>query len=163
MGGGAIVAVVLFATFVVSRPALDGHVWTWKTGWWVRLDFGDVEFGKMVPAPPEFDPAFVWQRGHGQRYEWMMYCVGRPDYSISIWPIILAAIASAGTALYLDIAAARRARRRAREGRCVKCDYDLTGLPAESGGRAVCPECGTAPGISRSNSKTATDDTDAHG
>ena len=135
--GGAVVTVLVVLAMLSSARNLGGQVWAWKSGWWVRLDFGVVEVGKVVPAPPQFDPAFVWPFGVHERDEWMMYCVVREDYSIHFWPLLFIAPAASCVALLLDM----RADRQHRAGLCSKCHYDRTGLASG----AICPECGTAP------------------
>ncbi|MGH7133345.1 MAG: hypothetical protein ACREJO_15535 [Phycisphaerales bacterium] len=53
---------------------------------------------------------------------------------ITLWALALASFLSGGFLLW----SARRARRRAMSGVCLKCGYDLSGLAAGS----PCPECG---------------------
>ncbi len=66
------------------------------------------------------------------------------DVLAAHWPVWTWALATAGGVLALrgpleDIGTDVRAMRRSSRGRCVRCDYDLTGC-----GAAWCPECGDA-------------------
>ena len=66
--------------------------------------------------------------------EWFRGPVRQPAVSVPLWiPVVALAIITAG-AWRLDTLA----RRRAREGQCLKCHYDRAGLAPD----AFCPECG---------------------
>ncbi len=54
-----------------------------------------------------------------------------------LWPLPLLLCTTGGLAVW----SGRRARRRALEGHCPTCGYNLAGLNRDAGG--VCPECGT--------------------
>ncbi len=55
-----------------------------------------------------------------------------------LWPLPLMLWTTGGLSLW----SGRRARRRAVEGHCPTCGYNLAGLNRDAGG--VCPECGKA-------------------
>lgn len=58
-------------------------------------------------------------------------------HGVALWFALLVVCAPGLLLTRLD----RRAARRNRTNRCVKCNYDLTGLPAG----APCPECAARP------------------
>jgi hypothetical protein len=55
--------------------------------------------------------------------------------AVPLWPLVVLALALPAVRIWLG----RRERRRARQGRCRECGYDLRGSPGR------CPECGHAP------------------
>lgn len=84
----------------------------------------ETGFSTFGPVPPVWDWP-PWPHRiifPGPRTTWVM----------PMWPLILVAGATfAGTHL-----TARRRRRWGRDGKCLACGYDLTGIDG------VCPECG---------------------
>lgn len=101
-----------------------------------------------VPAPAE--RVRSWDdRWHATRWdEWRLGDTGwyattgggesSRVCAVPIWLVMMVA----GTPLWIGMAAAARARRRRKSGRCVACGYQRGGLSAD----APCPECGKGAG-----------------
>jgi len=85
-----------------------------------------LSYGQVYPGPRWF-----WRFDH---FDEQMRTWGHSSYHVPLWWLASISAASALIGWRLDVLA----RRRARVGRCPKCNYDRTGL-AEG---AVCPECG---------------------
>lgn len=139
--GGLVAGMALVPGWLVLFLFVGAHFWHSKDGRWARLDVFDFSYGQVVPAPPEYDPAFVW--GKTSKERWWSYDRPAPQLSISIAHLLListACLGLSGIAWWLD----RRDRcRRARVDLCPECNYERTGLVAG----AVCPECGAKGGV----------------
>ena len=95
------------------------------------IEDGDVIFGWGYEY---LSPHVLWQKWDYLAVE----SVGDPLGSIVIvhlWPIFALWLIAT---LWFTLRQLRKVSRRRQEGRCVKCDYDLTGNTT-----GVCPECGT--------------------
>jgi hypothetical protein len=117
--------------------ALEDRIWSSKDGWWARLELFTISIGHIVPAPPEFDPNFAWGTGKHSKAMWWEYERPTPLFWFPLVWIPPACFSALPIAWWLEMREARRAR----VGRCPRCDYDRTGLAAG----AVCPECAAAP------------------
>lgn len=91
------------------QACIDPEDLGWRASWW-----------------PEFNP---WPSGPILSRQWEF---DRTGCIFPTWSAFLAAGIPTGLLWWWD-------RRRPRAGMCVKCGYDLAGLPAG----AACPECGT--------------------
>jgi hypothetical protein len=75
--------------------------------------------------------------------------VARPAWGVAWNPIWKPAVVSAmlyGTVLWLLFTALLLVLswRRVRNGKCIRCGYNLSGIPLQADGAAMCPECGCA-------------------
>ncbi len=140
--GGAAIALMLLVVWIASgwmnaSCALPGHGR-------VALRNGRLSFYKP-------DPKVVWDgdvasvtgrvvRIRGQESDNFEWWVSSDTDSLGTW-VALPLWLPAGAWMLLTLAAWRPeivARRRARAGRCLACNYDRAGLAAG----VVCPECG---------------------
>ncbi|HMN40148.1 MAG TPA: hypothetical protein PKE29_04835 [Phycisphaerales bacterium] len=136
--GGAAVTVLLVVVWAGSR-------W-WNAGyeadrWVVGAVGGRLHLSTYAPGSTAILGGWYVLR-QARRFEGWQWGFSHDvfgyleSWAVPMWPLPLLSGASALLAWRLDTLA-----RRARLGRCPKCNYDRTGLsPA-----AVCPECGKGP------------------
>ena len=133
------VTVLVSGHLVNSRGFADN--WTNKPGEavWIVFPAGSPA------SPPVPLPGALWFRFDSDRRPGPSHLgpeVIRSDslgLRVPYWPVVLLT----GVAPVAWLRRRRRDRRRAREGRCRACGYDLRGTP-EQGGALLdrCPECG---------------------
>jgi hypothetical protein len=146
--GGAAATLLLVAALIASgwfRLSRVSH-----RGWGIVLERGLLQ---VVVAPSIFtsDGHIRLERRRTyldlvQPYElsWKFKVESHREFihhtivSIPLWSLALLTLLPAAPLWFIDIRQSLRARN---AGRCPKCRYDRTGLPAN----AVCPECGTPP------------------
>ncbi len=120
-----------------GRRVLDARGWPMLAMWG---SFG-VELPRGAPKAVHWAVALPRQDVHGVRDDWtrviplapiwLGFAVDTLFYGLA-WVVLIALVVGPG--------ALRRASRR-RRGRCLRCAYDLRGIPA-----GACPECGATHG-----------------
>ena len=128
--GGAVVSVLFAVLLVVSWR----YFWSWSRegGPTIIGLAGTIAIDRRGNGQcwmSSKNPWFAW------RPVWDLVGID-PQVSIPLWIPFGAALLITAAAWCLDALA----RRRARIGRCTKCNYSRTGLAPG----AVCPECGAA-------------------
>jgi hypothetical protein len=167
--GGAAVTVLLVVVWIGS----GWYAWYWqrKDGtaigvahglfWvtisdfkydWTRMGAPRHRFGPLSTFVPDFGLEIYVDPGVGPRFydNTASASGGNGPLTTSsrgyfIWPLAAFSLMATGLAWGLDSVA----RRRARVGRCPKCNYDRAGIP----GNAKCPECGTGGKDQMANGK----------
>jgi len=153
---GAVICVVIAAAFSLgvgrsfgrthywSTPRVHGAVAHFRT---VMIFAGALHFSRSETADEAPEPEgaeWFWQEASNTIHWWPAW--GTVDAWIPLWiPFALFAIPTA-----LLWRSDHLATKRARIGRCPRCNYDLSGLsPATTTGdpaeTALCPECGESP------------------
>ena len=100
----------------------------------------DIGNGGAGLFPPAWNGWHVTDVSSSSHVSWTIRFggTGPVDFvAIPFWCPLLLTMGSAASAWRLD----RLAARRARQGLCPNCNYDLSGLPPSPGG-TPCPECG---------------------
>ena len=129
---------------VVGISVLDGPRPEWGPWGWFRIRdvSGPNSCYWMIPEPdPWRFSVHLWIAGYYKSdYSSIIMSnnqvmVSRWEYSAQVvpWPFALVCLVSGG----LLVRSGRRVNRRAMQGRCLKCGYDLAGL----GDGVRCPEC----------------------
>ena len=150
--GGAAVTVLLVVVWIGSGWVATG--WSQQTMRSVYLNQGALIIRWFTPA--DVTPSGTWRWApHPWKLSWKsqyLHSRGVPPVltpgevpvsfetiaaSFPLWWGVAVMLLITLPAWYFDALA----RRRARLGRCPKCNYDRTGLAAG----AVCPECGKLP------------------
>ena len=156
--GGVVVTVLLVAVWIWS--GCRGVVRSSPSGY--RLAFARGQVGVLIPTKESDRRDIHWYwlgspESGFHVYWWLSYPTwgSIPGVAIPVWMIAAPSMLITSLAFRID-SLARRAERR---GKCFKCGYDRTGLSQS----AICPECGTAPAITQSKVRPATNDTAAHG
>lgn len=159
--GGAVVTVLLIVVWIGS-PWYQAHVGWFKTKSYISATVYIGTFFVYWDEHPAAPPFTIWylERATGRQWErWLslrgQWGVGRDQVAKAATDVTLSTVAFpiwlplvvvlVGTCLVwrADI----RAMRRAREGLCAACGYDLVGVVGVvgvAGTAAVCPECGKA-------------------
>lgn len=128
---------ITLAIWITGR---DGYFRIYDSGWnadrtHVCYSYGSFEFEHKPAGTPQYchDPSLApaWSWSHSSQFG--------TKIRFPIWvPLILFSIIPSWSLLCIPL----RARRRRACNQCVKCGYNLAGLP-----KPRCPECGAADRI----------------
>lgn len=149
---------LVLGAFFAANTVLSAFQWFGFYGNYVDIDvgFGTALIEPTSPpassrgffvSPPEWEPSIDWSLDGGVtdlgplgrwrfgvfEYSYVNFGV-RKAVTLLLWPLAVFPIAAGAGLCWW----AWRDARRARVGLCMKCHYDLRGLPAS----APCPECG---------------------
>lgn len=139
---GLAACVLIAAMYAASVKHIFGATYlagqTYERSVWTHLGAIEYHCASCPGDPAPLGLNWTFQRWGVGSFPWLpRWRFGRSDQVvIPLWlPFTVAAIPTA-VLFYRD----RPAARRAREGKCVTCGYDLRGLAPG----APCPECGRA-------------------
>ncbi len=126
---------ILALQYLISAFVYAGYV---GGNWGLGTGRGLIAMGWNATREAPFVPAEFYCGRVSEPFEWWFWNEtsfnGTETRAMPLW-VPLLAVMTLSIPLWRNYV---RARRSARAGKCPKCNYSLTGLPAGS----ACPECG---------------------